>query len=93
MPSGWTLLELATVQGKLREFVRWVDSIGFEAIEVSEGTVELGAGIKAGRYDVQRLVYWHIAKLFWNETFSFEANNHVNFDWRCKLVCQWLRVC
>jgi phosphosulfolactate synthase len=45
---GGTLLELATVQGKLREFVRWADSIGFEAIEVSEGTVELGAGIKAG---------------------------------------------
>ena len=45
---GGTLLELAAVQGKLREFVRWADSIGFEAIEVSEGTVELGAGIKAG---------------------------------------------
>ena len=38
-------------------------------------------GIKAGRYDVQRLVYWHFAKLYWNETFSFEENNHVNFDW------------
>jgi phosphosulfolactate synthase len=45
---GGTLLELATVQGKLREFVRWADSIGFDAVEVSEGTVELGAGIKAG---------------------------------------------
>ena len=38
-------------------------------------------GIKAGRYDVQRLIYWHFAKLYWNETFSFEENNHVNFDW------------
>ncbi len=38
-------------------------------------------GIKAGRYDVQRLIYWHFAKLFWNEGFSFEENNHVNFDW------------
>ena len=45
---GGTLLELATVQGKLREFVRWADSIGFDGVEVSEGTVELGAGIKAG---------------------------------------------
>src|ERR671929_605386 len=45
---GGTLLELATVQGKLREFVRWADSIGFDAVEVSEGTVEFGAGIKAG---------------------------------------------
>lgn len=45
---GGTLLELATVQGKLREFVRWVDSLGFDAVEVSEGTVELGARIREG---------------------------------------------
>ena len=38
-------------------------------------------GIKAGRCDVQRLVYWHFAKLYWNKQFSFEENNHVNFDW------------
>jgi phosphosulfolactate synthase len=45
---GGTLLELATVQGKLREFVRWADSLGLDAVEVSEGTVELGPGIKEG---------------------------------------------
>jgi SAM-dependent methyltransferase/uncharacterized protein YbaR (Trm112 family) len=48
-------------------------------IEVPEDIPVLG--IKAGRYDVQRLIYWHFAKLYWNETFSFEENNHVNFDW------------
>ena len=37
--------------------------------------------IPAGRYDVQRLVYWHVAKLFWNPNMTFEENNHVNFDW------------
>jgi arsenite methyltransferase len=37
--------------------------------------------IPAGRYDVQRLVYWHIAKLFWNPRLTFEENVHVNFDW------------
>ncbi|MGH9000188.1 MAG: phosphosulfolactate synthase [Acidimicrobiia bacterium] len=45
---GGTLLEMATVQGKLREFVRWADSLGFDAVEVSEGTVELGPGVKSG---------------------------------------------
>ena len=45
---GGTLLELATVQGKLREFVRWADSLSFDAVEVSEGTVDLGSGIKEG---------------------------------------------
>lgn len=38
-------------------------------------------GIKAGRHDVQRLVYWHFAKLFWRPECSFEENHHVNFDW------------
>jgi len=38
-------------------------------------------GIAKGTYDVQRLVYWHFAKLFWNPTMTFEENNHVNFDW------------
>jgi len=38
-------------------------------------------GIAAGEYDVQRLVYWHFAKLYWNPLFSFEENVHVNFDW------------
>lgn len=38
-------------------------------------------GIKAGRYDVQRLVYWHFAKMFWDESLGMEENQHVNFDW------------
>ena len=38
-------------------------------------------GIKSGVYDIQRLIYWHFAKLFWNEKFSFEENHHINFDW------------
>ena len=48
-------------------------------VEVPEDVPLLG--ITAGRYDVQRLVYWHIAKLFWNDAYSFEENHHINFDW------------
>jgi SAM-dependent methyltransferase len=48
-------------------------------IEVPED-VEL-LGIRKGVYDVQRLIYWHFAKLFWNPAMTFEENNHVNFDW------------
>lgn len=48
-------------------------------VEVPEDIPYLG--IKAGRHDVQRLVYWHFAKMYWNENFSFEQNNHTNFDW------------
>ena len=48
-------------------------------VEVPEDIPYLG--ITAGRYDVQRLIYWHFAKLYWNAALSFEENNHVNFDW------------
>jgi SAM-dependent methyltransferase len=48
-------------------------------VDVPEDVALLG--IAAGRYDVQRLVYWHFAKLFWNDELSFEENVHVNFDW------------
>lgn len=48
-------------------------------VEVAEPIPYLG--IEAGTYDVQRLVYWNLLKLFWNEALSFEENNLVNFDW------------
>jgi arsenite methyltransferase len=48
-------------------------------VEVPEDVPLLG--ISAGRYDVQRLVYYNFAKLFWNDLHTFEENVHVNFDW------------
>ena len=48
-------------------------------VEVEEDVPLLG--IKAGRQDVQRLIYWNFAKLFWNEQLDFEENVHINFDW------------
>jgi ubiquinone/menaquinone biosynthesis C-methylase UbiE len=48
-------------------------------VEVPEDVPLLG--IKAGPYDVQRLLYWHFAKLFWNPAMGFEGSQHVNFDW------------
>jgi arsenite methyltransferase len=38
-------------------------------------------GIKAGTYDIQRLIYWTFAKLFWSDDLGFEGSRHVNFDW------------
>lgn len=38
-------------------------------------------GIRAGRHDMQRLLYWHFAKLFWSPSLSFDENLHINFDW------------
>lgn len=38
-------------------------------------------GIPPGEHDVQRLIYYNVAKCFWNDAFDFETNNMVNFDW------------
>ena len=38
-------------------------------------------GIPAGRVSVQRLFYWHVAKMFYRSDLSFDEMNHINFDW------------
>jgi SAM-dependent methyltransferase len=38
-------------------------------------------GIKAGKQDLQRFVYWHMFKCYWNDTMDFESNVITNFDW------------
>ncbi|NIO21589.1 MAG: methyltransferase domain-containing protein [Candidatus Aenigmarchaeota archaeon] len=37
--------------------------------------------IEAGKYDLQRFIYWNALKCFWNADLSFDENNLVNFDW------------
>jgi len=37
--------------------------------------------IKAGKHDIQRFVYWHIFKCYWNEKLDWETNVLTNFDW------------
>lgn len=48
-------------------------------VDVDDDIPELG--IKKGRYDVQRLIYDHVLKCFWNDDYDFETNAMVNFDW------------
>ncbi|MGE0444240.1 MAG: methyltransferase domain-containing protein [Vicinamibacterales bacterium] len=67
------------------EALRPLTALG-QALAQARVTIELPEpvdvlGIPAGRHDVQRLIYWHFAKLFWNDALSFEENLHVNFDW------------
>lgn len=37
--------------------------------------------IPAGRISVQRLFYWHVAKMFYSPDLSFDEMNHINYDW------------
>lgn len=41
---GGTLFELAVSQGRVSEFATWCAAVGFDTIEISDGTVDLGAG-------------------------------------------------
>lgn len=38
-------------------------------------------GIPAGRIDIQRLFYWHVAKAFYDPRLSLDEMNHINLDW------------
>jgi SAM-dependent methyltransferase len=70
--EAWEALRPLTKLGKALHDLR-------VQVEVPEDVALLG--INAGRYDVQRLIYWHVAKLFWNDHLTFEENHHLNFDW------------
>ena len=38
-------------------------------------------GIPAGKINVQRLFYWHVAKAFYRPDLTFDEMNHINYDW------------
>ncbi|KAF0119217.1 MAG: hypothetical protein FD149_165 [Rhodospirillaceae bacterium] len=38
-------------------------------------------GIPAGRITVQRLFYWHVAKMFYRPDYTFDEIQHINYDW------------
>jgi len=54
-------------------------------INVPEGIPLLG--IKKGKLDLQRFVYWNICKLYYRADFNLEEMNHINFDWYRPLNC------
>jgi hypothetical protein len=70
--EAWKMMEPLTKLGKALAELR-------VEVEVPEDVGVLG--IRAGRYDIQRLIYYTMFKCYWNELLSFEENVHVNFDW------------
>jgi len=38
-------------------------------------------GIKGGKQDIQRFIYWNFLKCFWNENLGEETSVATNFDW------------
>lgn len=44
-------------------------------------------GIKKGPMDLQRLIYWHVCKMYYDPNLNEEEMNHINFDWFRPLNC------
>jgi SAM-dependent methyltransferase len=65
----------------MRGFTRLAQALSSVDVTVDVPEAVPLLGIPAGRQHVQRFVYWHFAKLYWNDEMSFEENVHVNFDW------------
>jgi len=37
--------------------------------------------IPKGKYNLQRFIYWHVAKMYYDRDYSLDEMNHANFDW------------
>lgn len=67
----WMLSEQLTTLGKnLSEL-----NISFESPDIPL------LGIKKGKYDIQRFLYWNFLKCFWNQDLGYETSVETNFDW------------
>lgn len=52
------------------------------ALEVSFESPDIPLlGIKGGRIDIQRFIYWNFLKCFWNPELGWDTSLVTNFDW------------
>jgi SAM-dependent methyltransferase len=67
------------------EFSEQVTELGRELSHLNATiTLEKGIpllGIPPGEHDVQRLVYWHVMKCYWNDDWDERLCMQTNFDW------------
>jgi len=71
-------------QEKLWEMSRQLTVLGKQ---LSELNIELDfpdiplLGIKGGKQDLQRFIYWNFIKCFWREDWGHELSDATNYDW------------
>jgi SAM-dependent methyltransferase len=67
------------------EFSEQITELGRELSQLNATiTLENGIpllGIPPGEHDVQRLLYWHFLKCYWNDDFGHGLSVQTNFDW------------
>lgn len=67
----WAMSEQLTELGRRLSELK----VSFEAPDIP------ALGIKGGRVDVQRFIYWNFLKCFWNPELGRETSVVTNFDW------------
>lgn len=67
----WQLSEQLTELGKRLSELQ----VSFESPDIPL------LGIKGGKYDIQRFIYWNFLKCFWKEDWGFDLSKSTNFDW------------
>ena len=71
----------------LLPLTRLGESLGRLQVEIDVPEDIPYLGIRKGRFDLQRFVYWHICKMYYRAEFTEEQSNHVNFDLFRPLNC------
>ncbi len=67
----WAFSEQLTELGKRLSELK----VSFEAPDIPL------LGIKGGRYDIQRFIYWNFLKCFWKEDWGYDLSKSTNYDW------------
>lgn len=76
------------VNSQITEFGKALSQLG---VKVTVPDVDI-LEIKAGEYDVQRLIYHFFMKCFYNSEMSFEDNIVLNYDWYHPQNCERYRL-
>ena len=75
--SGMSYEESTKALQEITEFGRVISE---KAITIQVPKVDV-LGIEAGEYDLQRFMYHFFFKCYWNNTFTSQENNAINYDW------------
>ena len=69
--------ELWTLSEQLTELGKQLSELNVQIISPEISLL----GIKGGKYDLQRFIYWNFLKCFWNPSLGYETSMITNFDW------------
>jgi SAM-dependent methyltransferase len=78
LTTRMTTPEVTEVAEQLTELGRALSRVNAK-VTLEQGVPLLG--IAPGEHDVQRLIYWHFLKCYWNDELGYEQSVLTNLDW------------